>query len=114
MQALRLPPGLRSIAAVCAAALTACLPGTARADASYVIVATTAATPYWISYLSDPDKWTVNDIRFAALTGAIAGTLTKDITFKTADPFIIKFSQKQPPADYSATAGGFKLNSTCR
>jgi len=66
---------------------------------------------YQISYYDDPSKWIVNDISFAALVenGGFFGTLTKKVTFLGTDPFVIKFSQKAPPANYSATNTGFKV-----
>lgn len=100
----------RVVAALCFTSLSAFAPGTATAVVKFVTVTTPASTPYLITYVDDSDKWTVTDVSFAALAGEFAGTLTKIVTFKTADPFIIKFSQKAPPADYSATSGGFKLN----
>lgn len=66
---------------------------------------------YRISYEVDPAKWTIDDLSFAALvepTGFF-GTLKKHITFLGSDPFIIKFSQVDAPADYSTTPTGFKV-----
>lgn len=76
--------------------------GVGSAEAN-VIFTTKDVGPYQISYEDDSAKWKINDISFAAGVGTGVGTLKKDVTFLTNDPFIIKFSQKQAPNDYSAT-----------
>jgi hypothetical protein len=67
--------------------------------------------PYQISYEDDSAKWTINDISFTAGVGTGVGTLKKDVTFLTNDPFIIKFSQKQAPnATSQSSSVGFKVS----
>lgn len=110
MNTSRRTPSSPLTALACVTGLLFFASGAIGAGPSFVTVATPADTPYWITYLDDPAKWTVTDISFAALAGEFAGTLTKKITFKTDDPFVIKFTQKAAPATTSGNSGGFKVN----